>query len=365
MPSPGIFKKALTFAATHERRLGAALFAFGFIIDLFTFGLLPPGVVSYFFIAYLFLAAGSSIGAHYFAGIAQNEKESWLRRTLSVGFPLLVQYAFGGLLSGLVVFYAANSFIAASWPFLLLLAVMYLGNEYFRMYKHYLVFQTTLFFFTLYAYSIFGLPLLLNTLGPLVFVGSTLLALCIFAVFLYLLHLANKGRLKTALKQIYISTGVMVALVVGSYFAGLIPPIPLALGDTGIYHSITKIEGGYRVSREEEKPWWNIFPPTIHHVPGRYVYVYSAVAAPIRFGTNVSHRWERNIPGKGWTIDSEVSFPIAGGREGGYRGYSMRSNLIEGPWRVSVVAPGGQIIGRIYFEIDVVEELPALTQETL
>lgn len=374
MPAPSVSSSLLSWALKYERRLGAVLFAFGFITDFFTFGLLPIALVNYFFIAYLVLAAVCTLGAHYFAGMGQVEKEAWWRRTLSVICPLGAQYAFGGLLSGLVVFYAAHSFVAASWPFILLLGIVYFGNEYFRMYKHYLVFQTTVFFFTLYAYSIFGLPLFVHQIGMWVFLGSTFVAILLFVLFLWLLHFVNKKRFKEEFKTIRITSGTIVAVVGISYFIGLIPPIPLALADSGVYHSIVKSESGYRVTAEEAVPWWRIGAPTVHHVPGQYVYVYSAVVAPIRFGTNIAHRWERkasgsltrgNVPGKGWITDSRVTFPISGGREGGYRGYSMRSNLEEGEWRVSVETENGQVIGRTRFDIEKVISLPPLHEETL
>jgi Protein of unknown function (DUF2914) len=365
MPNQGIFHSVLAWAALHERRLGAVLFAFGFLTDLFTFGLLPAGILNYVFVAYLGLAAVSGIGAHYFAGAEHKEKEVWWRKTLAIVFPLALQYAFGGLLSGLVVFYAAHSVFAVSWPFILLLGVVYFGNEYFRMYKHFLVFQTTIFFFTLYAYSIFGLPLFVNQLGVFVFLGSTLIAVVLFSIFLWLLRLVNKKRFQEGFRQIVLASGGIVLAVSATYFMGLIPPIPLALADSGMYHSINRIEGGYRVTREETLPWWHLGAPVVHQSPGEYIYAFSAVAAPIRFGTNVVHRWERNIPGEGWTTDSKVSFPISGGREGGYRGYSMRTGLTPGDWRVSVETESGQVIGRIQFVIERVETPPLLIEETL
>lgn len=365
MAVSGTFSKLIALAARNERRLGAVLFGFGFLTDLFTFGILSAAVVSYFFIAYLFLAAISAVGAHYFAGTALSENEPRWRRALAVLCPLAAQYAFGGLLSGLVVFYAANSFLAVSWPFILLIGIVYFGNEYFRMYKHYLVFQTTLFFFTLYAYTIFGLPLVVKSLGPVVFGGSTLVALVLFAVFLYALKVVNPKRMHGVLRQIVASVGTVVILISGSYFLGLIPPIPLALADSGVYHGLTRVSGGYRVLAEEPPAWWNIFPPTIHHVPGEQLYAFSAVAAPIEFGTAVAHRWERNIPGKGWTTENRVSFPITGGRAGGYRGYSYRSELEDGEWRVSVETVNGQVIGRIRFNVESADTRPALHEETL
>lgn len=352
----------LSWAQRNERRLGAVLFAFGFLTDFLTFGLLPVGVVSWFFLAYLVLAFACALGAHAFAVAPENAK--WWRRTLHILFPLGVQYAFGGLLSGFVVFYTAHSVVAASWPFLLFLALVYIGNEYFRMYKHYLVFQTTLFFLTLYAYSIFALPLLIGRIGPLTFLGSTILAAAVFALFLFLLRLINEKRFRDSVRQITGATIGIVIVITASYFAGLIPPIPLVLADAGVYHSLTKVPGGYLVRGEAGRAWWDIRTPVIHTPGGELLYAYSAVAAPISFSSTVVHRWERYAGGK-WVTESRISFPIAGGREGGYRGYSVKEGLAPGKWRVSVETPEGGVIGRMRFDVESADVAPALIEETL
>lgn len=352
----------LAWVARHERRLGAALFAFGFITDFLTFGLLPIGIVNYLFIAYLVLASVCIIGTHYFVGVI--EQKMWWHKALAVACPLGAHYAFGGLLSGLLVFYTAHSFIGASWPFLLLLSTVYFGNEYFRMYKHYVVFQTTIFFFTLYAYTIFGLPLFVKSIGPWVFLGSTLLASVLFAGFLWLLQRASKTSLKDAKRNSVRYSGAIVVVACLSYFGGLIPPLPLVLTDTGVYHLISREEGNYRAQREEEKPWWHMTPTLVHLQEGEPLYVFSAVAAPIEFGTTIIHRWEYKTP-KGWQTHSRIAFPLSGGREGGYRGYSVKQHLVEGQWRVSVETENGQVIGRIRFTLEKASSQPELHEERL
>lgn len=356
------FKRLLTWAQKNERRLGAALFAVGFLTDFLTFGLLPVGVVAWFFLAYLGLAIACALGAHAFAVAPENAK--WWRRTLHIVFPLGVQYAFGGLLSGFVVFYTAHSVVAASWPFLLFLALVYVGNEYFRMYKHYLVFQTTLLFLTLYAYAIFALPLVIGRMGPVTFLGSTALAAGVFAAFLLLLRLINEKRFRESARQIAGSSIGIVAVIMLSYFGGAIPPIPLALADSGVYHSLEKVPGGYTAAGEASRDWWDLRTPVVHTPPGELLYAYSAVAAPISFSSTVVHRWERLTDGK-WVTESRISFPIAGGREGGYRGYSVKESLAEGKWRVSVETPEGGVIGRMRFDVESVDALPALIEKTL
>lgn len=362
MPSPGIFSCLLLWAAQNERKLGAVLFAFGFLTDFFTFGILPIGVVNYIFMGYLALAALCSIGAHSFA--IHHESSVWWKKALSVIFPLGAQYAFGGLLSGFVVFYTAHSVVLASWPFLIFITLIYIGNEYFRMYKQYLVFQTTLFFFTLYAYTIFGVPLVVGQLGPWIFLLSSVVAVLVFSVFLYALYRANKARFRESFRNIRRASAVMLVAVCGAYFLGVIPPIPLVMKDAGIYHGLMRVNAGYVAQAEAPQAWWDLRTPVIHQASGAYLYAYSAIQAPTKFGSTVVHRWERHN-GTKWVTESMIAFPIYGGREAGYRGYSQKDTSVPGKWRVSVETANGQVIGRIRFDVESIAVPPALYEKTL
>ena len=73
---------------------------------------------------------------------------------------------------------------AASWPFLLLLTAAFLGNEAFRRYRTRLVFSALLFFFALYSYAIFVVPVVTRTIGSATFAASGVLATILFILFL-------------------------------------------------------------------------------------------------------------------------------------------------------------------------------------
>lgn len=348
------FGKLLSWTSRHERSLGAGLFTLGFITDLFTFGLLPVGVVNIFFISYLVLAGVCTFGTHLIS--VYRERDVWWRKTLSVLFPLAGQYALGGLLSGFVVFYAKSSVIAVSWPFLLLLIVVYGGNEYFRKHKEKLVFQSVLFFFALYAYTIFALPLILGMMGPWIFIGSTLSAMVMFGAFLFLLKAVNAPRYTENRPSIIAWSLGLILLINGAYFAGYIPPIPLVLSHAEVYHELSRQGGVYSVRTDAPKAWWNPFPRTVEHTAGTPLFVFSSVKAPTAFSTSITHQWEY-FTGEEWEQRGRVSFPMTGGRQAGYRGYSLAENPEEGKWRVTI-STGGQVIGRLTF---FVKEVPQLT----
>ncbi|KND49370.1 MAG: hypothetical protein AB203_03170 [Parcubacteria bacterium C7867-008] len=288
------------------------------------------------------------------------------RRTLSVLAPLIAQYAIGSLLSGILIFYTKSATLSVSWPFIAMLALVFIGNEFFRGYREHLAFQTVLFFFTLYAYTIFALPLLLGRLGPVTFLESTGLAVAAFAAFLGLLAWVGWTRFAKTFHMIVGGSVLVLILLVGSYFTSLIPPIPLTLRDSGIYHSVKHVQGGYELLAEQERDWWDFYTPqVVHHIPGTTLFAFSSVFAPGTFSANVMHVWEHyDSSSKKWIRQSAVAFPLSGGRAGGYRGYSEVSNIEPGAWRVSIKTVSGQTIGRIRFNVENVAVAPELHTET-
>jgi hypothetical protein len=68
--------------------------------------------------------------------------------------------------------------------------------------------------------------------------------------------------------------------------------------------------------------------------------------------TRITHRWEWwNGRQKNWQTLSTVSFAISGGREHGYRGYSLKADPRAGDWRVNIDSTDGRLIGRFAFTV--------------
>jgi hypothetical protein len=44
--------------------------------------------------------------------------------------------------------------------------------------------------------------------------------------------------------------------------------------------------------------------------------------------------------------------PVSGGREGGYRGSTVKQRVAPGDWRVDLETAHGQIIGRVSFRVE-------------
>jgi hypothetical protein len=189
-------------------------------------------------------------------------------------------------------------------------------------------------------------------MGAYVFLLSgalSLVLIVLYAAVLRVLHLKrfreSAWSTRTAIGLIFVSINIL-------YFTNIIPPIPLAMKELGVYHSVIK-EGGVYVLTEESREWWDVWSyRTVHVSKGETAYVFGSVFAPTKLETDITHVWERYDPdGDGWVEKDSVTFRIVGGRDGGYRGYSLKRDLDEGLWRVNVESNRGQLIGRIHFTV--------------
>jgi hypothetical protein len=100
-------------------------------------------------------------------------------------------------------------------------------------------------------------------------------------------------------------------------------------------------------------PWYEAYlnyNDIFHQVAGDPVYVYTAIFAPNDLSTTIEYQWQQNESGK-WVTTDTLSFPILGGREDGYEGYTVKSNVMPGYWRVNVITQYGQLIGRVAFSV--------------
>ncbi|MGH6878355.1 MAG: DUF2914 domain-containing protein [Rhizomicrobium sp.] len=377
----------------YERHVSAAAMVLGFAVDNYTFGRVDHPGPHIVFMGYLALAALSIAVAHALQArrdraMATPVAESDLRvRAGTDGIetgnaaaepgqvsrfrlllPAVTQFALGGLWSGFLVFYWRSAAIAASWPFLLLLLGFLVGNEVFRRYHARLVFAALLFFFALYSYAVFVVPVLTKTIGLTMFLASGVLAIAVFLLFLRLLSALGRVRYRQSRWKLIGGALAITAAMNAFYFTGVLPPLPLALADVGVYQAI-RHTGAVYVAQQENESWaarLGLARPIVHVAPGQKLVVFSAVFAPIKMTTRISHRWQRwDAPAKNWRTQALVSFAISGGRAHGYRGYSLKANPRPGDWRVDIDADDGRLIGRLAFTVAAAAAPVETTAKTL
>lgn len=331
---------------------------------------------------------------------AENNPRRWHFWLLNIQ-----QFFYGGVWSAFLVFYFRSSDLAASWPFLLILALSFLANE--RLKRHFvrLIFQISLFYLAVFSFLVFLVPVLMGGLGDETFLLAGFISLVFIVLFLFLIKFVTRRQVrkqkrrqkkiqqnvprniqldeKLSEKQdenelglqpgphrkrrFWILIGVASVFLIMNvlYFADVLPPIPLSLKEGGIYYSVTRMPNHEYEFYGALKNWQNSLKlfPDFPKKNGQPIYVYSAIFSPPNFDLNITHQWQRLVQfsqmGKNgkiknsqkWITVSEVPLHVTGGREGGFRTYSYKTNPDLGKWRVNVLSPDNRVIGRIRFTV--------------
>jgi hypothetical protein len=344
------YKKTKELFDKYERYLSPVAMAFGFIVDNFTLQRIDLWIENVIIITYFFIATSAIFYINLFN--KKLYKHKFLVR-LNFILPFVLQFAFGGLFSAFMVFYSRSSTLYVSWPFLLILFSLLIGNELFREKYQRLTFHIGVLYLALFAYSVFALPVLLGRIDIEIFLASGGLSLLLIAIIILMLNRLdhqtvkeNKSHLLSSILLIYFSFNVL-------YFANLIPPIPLAMKAGGVYHSVNRLNGNYKLTYEKPEwyEFWRETASAYHHRQGERVYIFSSIFAPTKFKQKIYHQWYFH-DGREWIKKDRLGFSITGGRDNGYRGYSYKSSVQAGKWRVDVITNRGQVLGRVKFLVE-------------
>ncbi len=337
----------------YERYVSPITLAIGFTFDNLTLRRIDVFYSNFLLISYLFISASSImlLNIHETRRTRDQKERSETIHAISV---FMMQFCLGGLFSASFLFYSRSGSLIASWPFLLMLVVYIAGNELLRKNYIRLSFQIGVFFTALFSYLIFFLPVILGRMGDSIFLLAGIASLIITALFVYILSWAAPERTMRSAPVIILAVGGLFAIINSLYFTNLIPPIPLALKQAGIYRSVEKLADGTYVTVGEKQTWFSVFAPdpVLHADPGASLYALSAVFAPANLDTDIVHEWQRYDAGdKKWVTVSDVDLSITGGREAGFRTFSQKTGVYSGLWRVNVETPRGQLIGRLSFTV--------------
>jgi len=333
-----------TLFLKYKRYILPAAFVFGFVFDYLTLTRIDRFYDNFVLLGYLVLAALS-------IAIVHSSISYRLWQYLQAFAPTVTQFAFGGLFSGFLVFYSRSASLAASWPFLLLLITLIAGNELLKTVYSKFTLQLTVFFFVLFSYFIFLVPIIIKRMNSWVFLLSGLISLLVMYLFIYGLTKINKQKICQSRK--YFITAILTTFLIINvfYFTNIIPPIPLSLKDIDVYYSVERVGGDYR-TQSIPQPWYR-FLLIYDRVPvstGQPLFVLSSVFAPTALKTNIVHNWQHYNPAQDkWINSLKIEFPTIGGRDGGYRGFSKKETITPGYWRVDVETPNGLLIGREKF----------------
>lgn len=336
----------------------------GFIVDTLTLGQVDRAFDNIVLITHLFIVATTI--ALLFSVDSRIGRKLKIANKDSIISAVMI-FSFGGLFSGFTVFYAKSGSIISSWPFILALIALMLGTEIRKKYFKKMILQISLFYVALFSYLIFSLPVLVRKMGPDIYMLSGIISLILIFLYIFILSKLNKASLAVNKKPIVVRIVSIFVIFNILYFANIIPPIPLSLKFRAVYHDFYRIQAvEYNGSYEEAPAWefWRKRARVFHRVGNEPVYVYTEVYAPVKLGVDVYHRWEYFDPLKTrWVETSSIKIPVTGGRADGFRGFSNKSNVWPGSWRVKVTTSRGQTVGEIRFKIKQSETKPELVPE--
>jgi len=357
------FKTTRSWYGRFERPISSLSLIAGFAFDALTLKRVDMFWENFWVVAHLVIV-GVFIALVHLKKIEKGDEKDPSKAHF--WFINILQFFFGGLLSTFLVFYFRSTDFFTTWPFIVLLAVAFIANESLK--RHYIrfSFQVSLFFLSIYSFAIFLLPVILHKISSKIFLLSGLISLIFILAYVLVLFIFIKDKLTESKKMILFSVLGICALVNILYFTNLIPPIPLSLKDGGMYHSVQRnTDGNYDVTYENYgwKGYFQMYP-IFRETPGSPIYAYSAIFSPQDMNLTIVHEWQHyNEVERKWITDFTINLPVIGGRDGGFRTYSERSDLASGKWRVNIKTEQGQTIGSLRFNILPVDVAPVLASD--
>lgn len=317
-----------------RRYFPAAAFLSGFLWDALTLG---RSIATYDLIILFGYYAAAAVILIMIGRSVQFRFSGYLNYAL--------QFLFGGIFSALVIFYFLSSNALPGFIVVALLVSLLVANEFLEKRYSQLTLSWTLFAVCGIMLLNFAFPHLFRSIHPLWFYVSTLGALA-FVGAVRVASRQESARMWPAL----VVAGVLLLL----HFFNAIPPVPLVKKQMMIAHRVERAGPVYLVTIER-RPLLERWRPSgpVHHYSGGRIYCFTSIFAPRGLDTVLRHRWQKYDPGSGeWVTMSTVSFPVAGGRQGGYRGYSWKQNVSPGEWKVRAEIESGATIGVLRFRVE-------------
>lgn len=358
-----VYENVRELVERYGNYIPAGALLFGLIWDSLTLqrpdSLFENAVVA----AYLILAAGIIVVLNVRRARMTREQEAdpnTLRPVLLLG---VLQFAFGNLTSALLILYIKSGAVIGSLFFFGALGALLVGNEFLRSRYQQTYLHVLVWYVLLLAYATLIVPVIVGSIGDMIFLLSVAIATMVAAALLWTLYTIARTSFVPYVQRIGTTLSIAALVFIGLYFTGGIPPVPLSSQHIGIYHEAERTEDAYRLVYEEPR-WYNFWRDTrrtIHADAGEPLFCFSAVYAPKNIQTTIFHRWEYYDDAQGtWQTAARIQFPISGGRKEGFRGYTQTSQITPGKWRCSVETARGALVGRTGVTVVPAEEEPAL-----
>lgn len=344
-------EKTKSFYKKHERFIPIISFFLGFTWDSLTLSRIDQLFDSLILFLYIIL-----LGAIIILMLLIDKDKIHIRilNKYREWYPAAIQFFLGGLFSTYVIFYFQSASFTKTSLFLVLLIGLFIANEFLHNKLKNLLLLLSMYFLAIFSFFVFFLPVLFTVMSVYIFLLSGLVSLGIVILILYLLRKYEVIETKIELQHYYaLITGIYIILNL-FYFLNWIPPVPLSMKYAGIYHNVHR-SGDYYVLKHEQPKWYQILKTDdskFYYHEGDSVYCYAAVFAPTNLNQKIYHEWQLYSPNKSeWLSSDKLGYELKGGREGGYRGYTLKKNIKPGEWRVKIVTADNLLLGTINFDI--------------
>ena len=344
-------EKTKSFYSRYERYIPIISFFTGFMWDSFTLTRIDQLADSLIIFLY-FLLLGTAIVLMVFSdkGIIKSP----LILKYSEWFPAVIQFFMGGLFSTYVVFYFQSASFTKTSIFLIILVGLLVANEFLHNKLKNLLLLLSLYFFAGFSFFIFFLPVVFKVMSIFMFLLAGLLSLGTLFFIIYLFKRYGIFESKIEVNHYYsLIAGIYIFINI-FYFMNWIPPVPLSMKSIGIYHHVHR-SSDYYVLQFEKPKWYQFFKnddSDFYYTEGDSVFCYAAVFAPTNLTKKIYHQWQVYSESKSdWLTSDKHGYELTGGREGGYRGYTMKKNIKPGEWRVKIITEDDLLLGTINFDI--------------
>jgi len=352
------FGKLKTLYERYERFLIPGMLIAGVFVDYVTFTSIQIDT-TFILLGIYALVAGAVIAFTNIYDNKRRENRYGILRYVRLALPLVLQFAFGALLSASLIFYWFSGALSVSWPIMIIVAVLMTSNEVLQKYYRKPLVQFAVFFFVLFSLGTLAFPFLFSSIESIFFVLGGVSAVLVLVLFVYFVSLYAE-KIKELQKQMAVVFLGIFAFMNVLYFSNLIPPIPLSIREAGVYYDVQRSNGTYILNGEKESFLDQIIPgKTIHVKKNHPLYVFSSIFAPSNLDTTIVHKWQYFDETKSEWLDKDMlSYRMFGSTDSGYRGYTFKTNVLAGKWRVDIETERGQVLGRLKFVVENVDKTP-------
>ena len=340
-----MLERAKAFYRDHEPACTAGFFVAGFLFDTLAVGRIDKLHNIIHQASYLSLCAlFTSLELRELNGSftpPERLKTAWRYHAGATHFML------GTLLNIYTLFYFKSASMGASFLFLLILAALLALNELKPFESSGTLLRMTLFSLCLVSYFTYLIPTLMGRIGALPFLGSLAAASACAAALAWRLRSLMPDQDELIYRHVVFPFAAVAVLFAVLYFAKAIPPVPLSLTEIGVYHEVRR--EGDRFALSSTRPRWKFWQrgdQSFLARPGDAIYCWVSVFSPTRFKERLEIRWRFYEP-DGWGEPEIIPLPITGGRDKGWRGFSVKAKYKPGRWRVSIMTSDGRELGRI------------------